>query len=144
MKLHALLLHCFRSFVQTDECLKTLRSDRPYERMNITGVKGLTEAQKATLKALGAVEQGKWIGKMSSTITDREQLPSKPSRPSGFEERYRLYLDESGDHVCLGQVQSSPLRWKNGGRWLCALSPKNKGVSSRLPSDRPYGRSTSA
>jgi len=25
--------------------------------MNITGVKGLTEAQKATLKALGAVEE---------------------------------------------------------------------------------------
>jgi len=42
--------------VQTGECLKTLRSPRPYERMNITGVTGLTEAQKATLKALGAVE----------------------------------------------------------------------------------------
>jgi WD40 repeat protein len=42
--------------VQTSTCLKTLRADRPYERMNITGVTGLTEAQKATLKALGAVE----------------------------------------------------------------------------------------
>jgi WD40 repeat protein/DNA-binding SARP family transcriptional activator len=42
--------------VQTGECLKTLRPDRPYERMNITGVTGLAEAQKATLKALGAVE----------------------------------------------------------------------------------------
>jgi WD40 repeat protein/DNA-binding SARP family transcriptional activator len=42
--------------VQTGECLKTLRADRPYERMNITGVTGLTEAQKATLKALGAIE----------------------------------------------------------------------------------------
>ncbi|MEO0536125.1 MAG: NB-ARC domain-containing protein [Cyanobacteria bacterium P01_A01_bin.123] len=38
------------------ECLATLRADRPYEGMNITGVTGLTEAQKATLKALGAVE----------------------------------------------------------------------------------------
>ena len=38
------------------ECLRILRADRPYERMNITGVTGLTEAQKATLKALGAVE----------------------------------------------------------------------------------------
>jgi hypothetical protein len=36
--------------------LATLRSDRLYERMNIAGVTGLTEAQKATLKALGAVE----------------------------------------------------------------------------------------
>ncbi|MGH7453161.1 MAG: WD40 repeat domain-containing protein, partial [bacterium] len=43
--------------IQTGECLKTLRADRPYERMNITGVKGLTEAQKATLKALGAIEE---------------------------------------------------------------------------------------
>ena len=42
--------------VQTGECLKTLRPDRPYERMNITAVTGLTEAQIATLKALGAVE----------------------------------------------------------------------------------------
>lgn len=42
--------------VQSGACLKTLRSDRPYERMNITGVTGLTEAQKGALKALGAVE----------------------------------------------------------------------------------------
>ncbi|MBW4593963.1 MAG: NACHT domain-containing protein [Brasilonema angustatum HA4187-MV1] len=42
--------------VNTGECLKTL-IDRPYEHMNITGVKGLTEAEKATLKALGAVEE---------------------------------------------------------------------------------------
>jgi hypothetical protein len=43
--------------VNTRECLKTIRADRPYERMNITGVTGLTEAQKATLKALGAIEE---------------------------------------------------------------------------------------
>jgi WD40 repeat protein/DNA-binding winged helix-turn-helix (wHTH) protein len=42
--------------VQTGQCLKTLRADRPYERMNITGVTGVTAAQKAVLKALGAVE----------------------------------------------------------------------------------------
>lgn len=39
--------------IQTEKCLKTLRADRPYESMNITSVKGLTEGQKATLKALG-------------------------------------------------------------------------------------------
>jgi len=38
------------------EHLRTLRRDRPYERLNITGIKGLTEAQKATLRALGAIE----------------------------------------------------------------------------------------
>ena len=40
--------------VSTGECLKTLQVPRPYEGMNITGVKGLTGATIATLKALGA------------------------------------------------------------------------------------------
>jgi predicted NACHT family NTPase len=40
---------------ETGKCLKTL-TDRPYENMNITGVKGLTDAEISTLKALGAVE----------------------------------------------------------------------------------------
>ncbi len=42
--------------VQTGNCLKTLKSDRRYERMIITGVTGLSDAQRATLKALGAIE----------------------------------------------------------------------------------------
>ncbi|MFQ3612240.1 MAG: NB-ARC domain-containing protein [Cyanobacteriota bacterium] len=41
---------------ETGECLHTLRSERPYERTNITGIQGLTPAQKETLKHLGAVE----------------------------------------------------------------------------------------
>ncbi len=40
----------------TGECLKTLRADRLYEGMSIRGAQGLTAAQQATLKALGAVE----------------------------------------------------------------------------------------
>lgn len=40
----------------TGECIKTLPVPKLYEGMNITSVTGLTEAQKATLKALGAVE----------------------------------------------------------------------------------------
>ncbi|MEH1888787.1 MAG: NB-ARC domain-containing protein [Nostoc sp.] len=42
--------------VQTGECLKTFRSKNTYEGMNITSISGLTESQKDTLKALGAVE----------------------------------------------------------------------------------------
>ncbi len=42
---------------QKGQCLLTLRSDRPYERMNISGVTGITEAQRASLKALGAIEE---------------------------------------------------------------------------------------
>jgi WD40 repeat protein len=41
--------------VNTGNCLKTLRADRPYEGMNITGITGITDAQKTTLIALGAI-----------------------------------------------------------------------------------------
>jgi WD40 repeat protein/transcriptional regulator with XRE-family HTH domain len=42
--------------LETYELIKTLKSPRPYEGMDITGVTGLEAAQKETLKALGAVE----------------------------------------------------------------------------------------
>ena len=42
--------------VQTGECLNPLRLDQPYERMNITGVSGLPQAQKADTQDLGAVD----------------------------------------------------------------------------------------
>jgi hypothetical protein len=32
-------------------------------------------------------------------MPEPEEQLSNPSRPSDFENRYRLYLDESGDHV---------------------------------------------
>ncbi len=41
----------------TGACLQTLRSDEPYEGMNITGAQGLTEAQKAAILALGGFEE---------------------------------------------------------------------------------------
>jgi WD40 repeat protein len=40
----------------TGECLRILTVDRPYEAMNISGVTGLTDAQKETLRVLGAIE----------------------------------------------------------------------------------------
>lgn len=43
---------------KTGNCLQTFRTKRPYEGMNITGVTGLTDSQKATLQALGAVDGG--------------------------------------------------------------------------------------
>jgi len=42
--------------IQSRQHISTIRSNRPYERLTITGVTGLTEAQKVTLRALGAVE----------------------------------------------------------------------------------------
>jgi WD40 repeat protein len=39
------------------EPLQTQRQDRLYERLTITGIRGLTEAQQASLRALGAFEE---------------------------------------------------------------------------------------
>ena len=38
--------------------LRTLRAERRYERLDITGLTGVTEAQRSALLALGAVERG--------------------------------------------------------------------------------------
>jgi WD40 repeat protein len=43
--------------LESGEPLHTLRRDRLYERLNITGIRGLTEAQRASLRALGAFEE---------------------------------------------------------------------------------------
>jgi WD40 repeat protein len=43
--------------LQSGELLRILRRDRPYERLNITGIRGLTEAQKTTLRDLGAIDE---------------------------------------------------------------------------------------
>ncbi|WNZ25788.1 NACHT domain-containing protein [Leptolyngbya sp. NK1-12] len=40
--------------IETGKCLTILTVDRPYEGLNITGITGVTEAEKATLIALGA------------------------------------------------------------------------------------------
>ncbi|MBW4608007.1 MAG: hypothetical protein KME22_12495 [Hassallia sp. WJT32-NPBG1] len=43
--------------MQTKKCIHTLKAERLYEKMNIYGVTGLTEAQKSTLLFLGAVDE---------------------------------------------------------------------------------------
>ena len=43
--------------VETGACLHALRAPGPYAGMNIAGATGISEAQKAGLKALGAVEE---------------------------------------------------------------------------------------
>ncbi|KPA15061.1 repeat-containing protein [Candidatus Magnetomorum sp. HK-1] len=40
----------------TYECISTLVREKPYEKMRITGIKGLNDFQKSTLKNLGAIE----------------------------------------------------------------------------------------
>jgi WD40 repeat protein len=40
-------------------CRATLRPDRRYERMDITGLTGVSEVQKVVLRTLGAVEHSR-------------------------------------------------------------------------------------
>jgi WD40 repeat protein len=42
--------------LQTGECLKTLTTEKPYKDLNLTRATGITEATKARLKALGAID----------------------------------------------------------------------------------------
>ncbi len=42
--------------LQSGDLLQMLRLDRPYERLDITGIRGLTQTQKASLRVLGAIE----------------------------------------------------------------------------------------
>ena len=42
--------------VDTGACLHALRGDRRYQRLDITGLTGVTEAQRAALLALGATD----------------------------------------------------------------------------------------
>ncbi len=61
---------------RTGRRLSTLRGERPYERLNISGVTGLTDAERASLKALGAIEH---IALLSEERRpDRDQLPLIP------------------------------------------------------------------
>jgi WD40 repeat protein len=42
--------------LRSGDHLQTLRRDRPYERMDISGLSGISEAQRAALIGLGAIE----------------------------------------------------------------------------------------
>jgi WD40 repeat protein len=42
--------------LESGVCLQTFRISRPYEQMDITGATGLSESQKAMLRAFGAIE----------------------------------------------------------------------------------------
>ena len=53
--------------LENGEHLRTLQRDRPYERLDITGIRGLSEAQKATLRGLGARED--------ASVTITQQAP---------------------------------------------------------------------
>jgi len=56
---------------QSGTYLRTLRPERRYERMDITGLRGITEAQRTSLIGLGAHEQLPGSHRLSPTTPDR-------------------------------------------------------------------------
>jgi WD40 repeat protein/transcriptional regulator with XRE-family HTH domain len=58
-------------------CLATLRSDRRYERADITGLTGMTAAQRAALLALGAVEHFGISGPDAAPVTMNTVSPGR-------------------------------------------------------------------
>lgn len=55
---------------KTGKGLRVLSIAGPYERMNITGAKGLTEAQRKTLKSLGAIEEKRGFNATTTTLIE--------------------------------------------------------------------------
>jgi WD40 repeat protein/DNA-binding CsgD family transcriptional regulator len=70
--------------LESGQHLHTLRRDRPYERMNISGVKGLTEAQRGSLRALGAIEERgvPLTAEQAIAASSTQDRTSKPQRPA--------------------------------------------------------------
>lgn len=54
--------------------LQTLRRDRPYERLNISGVKGLTAAQKLSLRLMGAFDATTRVGVTGNRLPEAETI----------------------------------------------------------------------
>ena len=64
--------------LHSGERLQTLRRDRPYERLDITGTQGLSDAQKASLRALGAFEE---TGNDGERFEREEEFPWYDHQP---------------------------------------------------------------
>jgi len=81
--------------MQRAEIIRTLRLDRPYERMDITGLTGITAAQRASLITLGAVErqgdQHPVIGDTPQSIADAS-YPQDAGQPTQGDQSVALCL----------------------------------------------------
>jgi WD40 repeat protein len=70
--------------LESGERLRTLRRDRPYERLEISGVRGLTDAQRASLRALGAIEERAvpLTADQAIAAAPTQERTSHPARPA--------------------------------------------------------------
>ncbi len=94
----------------TGNCVKTLTSNKPYEQMNITDVRGLESSQKEVLKALGAID-----------TKDPAHLKSPDTAPS-----------VSREHVFISYSHTDK-EWRE--RFQTMLAPSTRGGAIKLWAD---------
>ncbi|HEU5101042.1 MAG TPA: NB-ARC domain-containing protein, partial [Roseiflexaceae bacterium] len=63
--------------IQSAEHVRSVRIDRPYERLDITGIRGITEAQKVSLRALGAADHAAPVADLAERIAG-EPIQASP------------------------------------------------------------------
>ena len=75
--------------------ISTLRANRPYEGMNILGATGLSVAQKATLKELGAV-----VGAVEGYGWKGPEARPGPNKPPGdlASQLFPSFIQRPGKH----------------------------------------------
>ncbi len=95
---------------ETGECVAVLRGARPYDRTNILHARGLTEAQRMSLKQLGAVEQIKTAAATNAEISNvpiaasqGKPLATLPSTSSliGRRQEWEMIQGWLGSHLSL-------------------------------------------
>ncbi|MFZ4656055.1 MAG: tetratricopeptide repeat protein [Caldilineaceae bacterium] len=81
---------------QTGVCLTTLAAPRPYEGMNISGVTGVSEAQKAALQVLGALTEAP-VDTLAASPT-RSLVEQKAQKSTTVQETTTAALSASTPH----------------------------------------------
>jgi WD40 repeat protein len=98
------------------ECVRALRADRRYERLDITGATGITEAQRSTLLALGAIDHSGDSSVPASDTRAGRRAFGWPDNRSGVDQEQALAAaDDFGAQ--LWRVARPPVRGVRGS-WL--------------------------
>ena len=105
--------------VASGTCLHTLRTERRYERMDITGLTGLSEAQRRLLLALGAVERPVDRTPVPAPLRATEPLAhAGPERASNLPSVATSFVGRSAELAELARILGEP-----GCRLLTLLGP---------------------
>ncbi len=91
--------------VETGACLHTLHAPGPYAGMNIAGVTGISESQKAALRALGAVGEAP----LAATVQIEASHPA-PSPPHNLSSPLTSFVGRADELASLAMLLASDIR----------------------------------